>query len=204
MKDTTEPTVANYFRSLVGGLIYLTQTRPDIAFDVGVISRFMHSPSKHHLGVAKRVLRYVEGTKNFGLWFGRIADFRLEGFTDNDWAVCLDDRMSTSGYVFNFGTAVVCWSSKKQHTTALSSSEAEFVAASSEACHSIWMRYILAEIYQAQDGATVFYCDNKDAIQMTRNPVYHGRTKHLDIKVNYVMDLVAEEQVVLEYLNTNE
>ncbi|KAL8125982.1 hypothetical protein AgCh_013320 [Apium graveolens] len=121
----------------------------------------MHSPSKHHLGVAKRVL-----------------------------------RKSTSGSVFDFGIVVVYWSSKKQPITALSS--AEFVAASSGSCHSMWMRYILAEIYQAQDEVIVIYCDNKATIQMTRNSVYHGRTKHVDIKVN------SEEQVILDYLNTNE
>lgn len=119
---------------------------------------------------------------------------------DSDWAGCLDDRKSTSGYMFNFGSADVCWISKKQPTTALSSSEAEFVAASSGACHSMWMRYILAEINEVQDGATIIYCDNKAAIQMTRNPVSHGRTKHVNIKLNYIRDLVVEEQVVLEYL----
>ncbi|XP_058008329.1 uncharacterized mitochondrial protein AtMg00810-like [Hevea brasiliensis] len=93
--DGTEQGNASHFRSLVGGLIYLTHSRPDIAFSVGVISRFMHNPSKHHLGAAKRILRYVAGTIDYGLWYEKVSFFKLSGFTDSDWAGCLEDRRST-------------------------------------------------------------------------------------------------------------
>ncbi|XP_058008512.1 uncharacterized mitochondrial protein AtMg00810-like [Hevea brasiliensis] len=114
---------ARSFRSLVGGLIYLTSTRPDISFTVGVISKFMHCPSKHHFGVAKRVLRYIVGTVDFGIWYGHVSEFKLFAYTDSDWAGFLEDKRSTSGYIFSLGSATVCWSSKKQTVTTLSSSE---------------------------------------------------------------------------------
>lgn len=105
--DGTEHADARLFRSLVGGLNYLTNTRPDIAFSVSVVSRYMHNPTRQHLGAAKRILRYVAGTRNFGIWYTKVANLRLVGFTDSDWAGCLDDRKSTSGNVFSFGSGAV-------------------------------------------------------------------------------------------------
>ena len=165
----------------MGGLIYLTHTRPDIAFSVGVVSRFMHFPSKHHFGAAKRILRYVAGTICLGIWYGYVPNSRLIGFTDSDWARCMEDRKSTSGYAFSLGSGVVSWSSKKQATTALSSSEAEYMAATSLVCQAIWLRRIMEDLGQKQEGATDIFCDNQATIAMSKNPVYHGRTKHIDI-----------------------
>ena len=203
-EDGTERADARRFKSLVGGLIYLTHTRPDIAFAVGVISRFMHCPSKQHLGAAKRLLRYIARTYDFGIWYGHVQEFKLVGYTDSDWAGCLEDRKSTSGYMFSLGSGAVCWSSKKQAVTALSSSEAEYTAATSSACQAVWLRRILADINQEHEEPTVIYCDNKAAIAMTKNPAYHGRTKHVDIRVHFIRDLVVEGKVVLQYCNTNE
>ncbi|KAE8734773.1 Detected protein of unknown function [Hibiscus syriacus] len=202
--DGTEETDAWSFRSLVGGLIYLTNKRLDISFVVGVISRFMHCPSRHHFGAAKRVLRYIAGTLDFGLWYDNISKFNLSGYTDRDWAGCLEDRRSTSGYVFGFGSGVVCWSSKKQATTALSSSEAEYTAATSSACQALWLKRILADINLKQKEATVIYCDNQATISMSKNPSFHGRTKHIDIRVHFIRDLVSDGSIILKYCNTNE
>ncbi|XP_021685295.2 secreted RxLR effector protein 161-like [Hevea brasiliensis] len=124
--DGTVQVNASHFRSYVGGLIYLMHTRPYIIFSIGVISRFIHSPSKHHLDATKSVLCYVTVIIDFGLWYGRVSDFRLIGFIDNDWAGCLEDRRSTLGYIFNLGSGAISWRSKKQSTIALSSSEAMF------------------------------------------------------------------------------
>ena len=131
--DGAEMANATYFRSLVGGLNYLSHTRPDIAFSVGVVSRFMHNPSKLHLGAAKRILRYVVGTTEHGIWYSKVSNFKLTGFTDSDWAVSIDDRKSTSGFLFNLGSGAISWSSKKQEVVALSTSEAEYIAATSSA-----------------------------------------------------------------------
>lgn len=112
-EDGTEKANPRLFRSLVGGLNYLTHTRPDISFSVGVVSRFLHSPTKQHFGAAKRILCYIAGTVDFGIWYSDVADFRLVGFTDSDWAGCLDDRNSTSVNISSFGSRAVTWSSKK-------------------------------------------------------------------------------------------
>lgn len=114
------------FRQLVGSLIYLTATRPDIYFAVSYISRFMTAPKADHWIVAKRVLRYVKGTSNYGILYSRCNDPKLIGYTDSDWAGSVDDKKSTSGYVFSLGSGAVTWSSKKQQAVALSSTKAEY------------------------------------------------------------------------------
>ena len=192
--DGTENADARLFRSIVGGLNYLTHTRPDICFAVNVVSRYMHCPTKQHLGAAKRILRYVAGTVNFGLWYCHVSDCRLFGYTDSDWAGCLDDRKSTSGNCFSFGSGVVTWSSKKQETVALSTCEAEYTAASAAARQVMWLRNLLADFNFDQNGATQIFCDNRSAIEITRNPRFHGRTKHVDIQHHFIRQLVAEEK----------
>ncbi|GMI87317.1 cysteine-rich RLK (RECEPTOR-like protein kinase) 8 [Hibiscus trionum] len=116
--DGAEMADAQRFRSLVGGLIYLTHTRPDIAYSIGVISRFMQCPSRDHFGAAKRVMHYIAGTMEYGIWYSKVSKFKLWGFTDSDWASSLDDRRSVSANVFTLGSGVVTWSSKKQATVA--------------------------------------------------------------------------------------
>ncbi|XP_051143419.1 secreted RxLR effector protein 161-like [Andrographis paniculata] len=144
--DETGFADASKFRSLVGRLVYLTHTRLDIAFPVGLVSRFMHRPSKQHYGAAKRILRYLAGTRDYGIWYTQSKDFILEGFTDSDWAGFPDDRKSTSRNCFSFGAGPVSWLSKKQSTVALSSAEAEYVAAATAAC--VWLRRILEDLNQ--------------------------------------------------------
>lgn len=180
-EDGTEKANPSVFRSMVGGLNYLTHTRPDISFSVSAVSRFLHSPTKQHLGAAKRILRYVAGTVNYGIWYSRVKEFRLVGFTDSDWAGCLDDRRSTSGNVFSFGSGAITWSSKKQDTVALSSSEAEYTAANAAARQALWLRKLLVDFCLEQKNATKLFCGNRSAIAMAKNPVFHGRTKHIDV-----------------------
>ena len=131
------------FRS---SLIYLTNTRPDIVHSVNLISRFMNQPSKLHYAVAKRILRYLQGTKKLGILCKKENGNNLVGFTDNDWAGSLDDRKSTSGYIFCLGSNVISWSSKKQKMVALSSAEAEYIAATDAACEAIWLRRLLSDL----------------------------------------------------------
>ncbi|XP_020266386.1 uncharacterized protein LOC109841867 [Asparagus officinalis] len=128
------------FRSLVRGLMYLTHTQLDIMFLVSLVSRFMCNPSVHHLGAARRILHYVRGTINYGIWYEPIPNFKLIGFTDSDWASFIDDRKSTRGFIFNIGSGVVSLSSKKQGSIALSLSQAEYIVVSSATCQAIWIR----------------------------------------------------------------
>lgn len=203
-EDGTGKANTRYFRSIVGGLNYLSHTRPDIAHSVSVVSRFMHSPSMHHLGAAKRILRYVAGTPDYGVWYSSVDNFKLQGFTDSDFAGSVDDRKSTSGQVFFLGSGAVSWSSKKQDTVALSSSEAEYIAATSSACQATWLRKILADFGQNQIGATDIYCDNKSAIAMSRNPAFHSRTKHIDVRYHFIRDLIMKGEVQLKHVGTSQ
>ncbi|KAL9999278.1 putative RNA-directed DNA polymerase [Helianthus debilis subsp. tardiflorus] len=192
------------YRSLIGGLIYLTHTRPDLAYSVAMLSRFMQAPSKHHLGAARKVLRYVAGTYNFWLWYERNEEFKLVGFTDSDWAGSLDDRKSVSANVFMLGKGAVSWCSKKQSTVALSSTEAEYISATGGACQAIWLRRILQELGLNQGQGTQIFCDSKSAIDLSRNPVLNSRSKHIELKYHFIRDMVSEGQVELLFCNTNE
>ena len=204
LKDGTRKADGRFFRSLVGGLNYLTHTRPDIAFPVSYVSRYMHSPTKQHLGAAKRILHYIAGTKNFGIWYTNVPDFKLVGFTDSDWAGCLDTRKSTSGSMFSLGSGAVTWSSKKQETLALSSSEAEYAAVTSAARQALWLRKLLVDFNCEQKGATKIFCDNRSAIAMAKNPAFHGRTKHIDVQHHFIRHLVADNRIELKFCGTSE
>lgn len=196
-EDRTEKANQRLFRSLVGGLNYLTHTRPDIIFRVSVVSRFMHNPTKQHFGVAKRILRYVAGTFDFGIWYSKVSNFKLFGFTYNDQAGYLDDRKSASGNIFSFGSGAVTWSSKKQETIALSSSEAEYATATLAARQALQLRKLLADFGYVQEEATDIFCDNRSAIAMAKNLVFHCRTKHIDVQHHFIQQLLANGKIML-------
>ncbi|KAL9235697.1 hypothetical protein vseg_010436 [Gypsophila vaccaria] len=205
-EDGTGPADGKLYRSIVGGLNYLTHTRPDIAFPVSVVSRYMHNPTKQHVGAAKRVLRYVAGSLNVGIWYTKVSDtnFKLVGYSDSDHVGSIDDRKSTSGHVFGLGLGAIAWSSKKQETVALSSFEAEYVAVSSAARQALWLLKLVGDFHISQNEGTVIYCDNRSAIAMAKNPAFHGRTKHIDIQYHFIRKLVADEKIVLKFCGTNE
>ncbi|KAK9675641.1 hypothetical protein RND81_11G020800 [Saponaria officinalis] len=203
-EDGTGLADARRFRSMVGGLNYLSHTRPDIVFSISVISRFMHNPTLHHYGAAKRILRYVAGTSDLGIWYKKVSDFKLVGFSDSDWAGCVEERKSTSGHTFSLGSGAISWSSKKQEVVALSSSEAEYIVVTAAACQAVWLRRLLRDFLQVQNGATELFCDNKSTISMTKNPAFHSRTKHIDIRYHFIRSLVSSDDIVLKYCNTNE
>lgn len=145
---------ATLFRQLVGSLFYLTITRPDISFSVGVVSQFMDKPCESHLIAAKRILRYIKGTLNFGLFYQQHTPLLLTGFVDADWAGDLNDRRSTIGYCFNMGSAAISWCSKKQTTVALSSCEAEYVGATMATQECIWLKRLIQEMLSTLDYPT--------------------------------------------------
>ncbi|KAK4401281.1 Retrovirus-related Pol polyprotein from transposon RE1 [Sesamum angolense] len=181
-EDGSQKVDGSMYRSLIGSLLYLTATRPDIMFATSLLSRFMQSPSQVHYAAAKRILRYLRGTKDFGIWYKSTNDAKLLGYTDSDWAGSVDDMKSTSGYTFSLGSGIFSWASKKQATVAQSSAEAEYIAAAATSNQAIWLRRILEDIGDKQEEPTTIYCDNKSAIAITKNPVQHSRTKHINIK----------------------
>lgn len=204
LDDGEEKVDSQLYRSLVGSLLYLTNSRPDILQATSLLSRFMQSPSKVHFGAAKRVLRYLKGTSSYGLFYSSSDNFKLYGFSDSDWAGSLDDRRSTTGYLFLLGSSAISWSSRKQPSTALSSSEAEYMAVTSATCQAIWLRRILQDMKFEQKEATVIYCDNQSTISMAKNPVHHQRTRHIDIRHHFIREQVAEGSIQLEFCNSRE
>ncbi|KAL0340068.1 UNVERIFIED_CONTAM: Retrovirus-related Pol polyprotein from transposon RE1 [Sesamum radiatum] len=203
-EDGSQKVDGSMYRSLIGSLLYLTATRPDIMFATCLLSRFMQSPSQVHYAAAKRILRYLRGTKDFGIWYKSTNDAKLVGYTDSDWAGSVDDMKSTSGYTFSLGSGIFSWASKKQATVAQSSAEAEYIAAAATSNQAIWLRRILEDIGEKQEEPTTIYCDNKSAIAITKNPVQHSRTKHIDIKYHSLREATTRGEIELKYCSTEE
>lgn len=153
---------------------------------------------------AKRILRYVQGTTGFGIHYKRGKDQSLVGFADSDYAGDVDDRKSTSGYVYMLGGGAVSWTSKKQAIVILSTTEAEFVAAAYGACQGVWLRNVLKEIGEDQEASTVLYCDNSSTIKLSKNPVLHGRSKHIHVRYHFLRDLVNDGTIRIAYCPTQD
>ncbi|XP_065879565.1 uncharacterized mitochondrial protein AtMg00810-like [Euphorbia lathyris] len=199
--DRVNPTL---FRSLVGSLRYLTCTRPDILYAVGLVSRYMEAPTVPHWNAAKRILRYVKGTTNLGLLYSKSDDFKLVGYSDSDWAGDKDDRKSTTGFVFFLGDTAFTWSSKKQPIVTLSTCKAEYVAATSCVCHAIWLRKLLKEFQMSQNDPTEIFIDNKSALALAKNPVFHDRSKHIDTRYHFIRECIEQKEVKLKYVKTQD
>lgn len=194
----------SFYKQLVGSLMYLTATRPDIMYAVSLISRYMSKPTELHLLAAKRVLRYLQGTTNFGILYKKGGNKELIGFTDSDYAGSVEDRKSTSGYVFILSDAAVAWSSRKQPIVTLSTTEAEFVAAAACTCQAVWMKRVLKKLGYGGSESTIIFCDNSSTIKLSKNPVMHGRSKHIDVRFHFLRDLVNEGVVQLKFCGTQE
>ena len=191
------------YKSLIGNSRYLVATRLDISFGVGLLSRFMEEPRESHWQAAKRILSCVKGTMNDGILYFANNVVKLVGYTDSDWAGDIATRKSTSGCAFHLGSAVFSCSSKKQQVVALLTVEEEYIAATSCATQAIWLRKILEILQHKQDAPTSIFCYNKSAIALSKNPVFHGRCKHIDIKYHKIRELVAEKQISIEYYPTD-
>ena len=186
---------------MIGSLLYLTASRPDLAFSVGVCARFQAQPKESHLLAVKRIIRYVHGTTDLGLWYSCDTNVSLAGFSDADWAGNVDDRKSTSGACFYYGNNLIAWLSKKQASISLSTAEAEYIAAGSCCTQLLWMKQMLLDFGMVVDSLTVF-CDNTSAINISKNPVQHSRTKHIDIRYHFIRELVEDRTISIEYVDT--
>ncbi|GJV54631.1 putative RNA-directed DNA polymerase [Tanacetum coccineum] len=193
---------ATLYKQMVGCIMYLTATRPDLMFVVSLLSRYMEAPTEQHMAAMKRVLRYIKGTSSFGVCYKKNGSDQLVAFSDSDYAGDYDNRRSTSGYVCFLSGAAVAWSSKRQPIVTLSTTEAEFVAATTCACQVIWLRRILRHIGLLQEESTIVVCDNMSTIRLSRNPVMHNRSKHIDVRYYFLRDLVIEGVIELKYCNT--
>ena len=199
------PILANptEYRQLIGALMFLVNTRPDICFAVNTLSQQMVEPHHFHWVGAKNLLRYLRGTINHGLRY-TAGSVILRGYTDADWAGSVVDRKSTSGCCFNLGSASISWMSRKQKSVALSTAEAEYIAASMACCEAVWLRKLFSELFQHVLDTTVILCDNQSGIRMTENPVFHDRSKHIDIRYHFIRDMVQRGAVRLDHIGTDE
>lgn len=176
------------YQRLVGKLIYLSHTRPDIAYSVSVMSQFMHDPRKPHMDAVERILRYLKSAPGKGILFSNHGHLKVEGYTDADWGGSSNDRKSTSGYFTFVGGNLVTWRSKKQPVVARSSAEAEYRGMAYGVCELLWLRNLLKDLGFEPKRAMNLYCDNKSAIDIAHNPVQHDRTKHVEIDRHFVKE----------------
>ncbi|XP_074322920.1 secreted RxLR effector protein 161-like [Apium graveolens] len=193
------------YKSYVGGLRYLVHTRPDIAFSVGLVSRYMERPTTLHMNTVKRILRYIKGTVDYGLVYAKgTGNYLLSGYSDSDLAGNIKDRKSTSGVVFYLNESLITWVSQKQCCVALSSCEAEFMAATVAASQGVWLSNLLSQITNQKHRPVVIYLDNKSAIDLTKNPLFHGRSKYIDIRYHFICDCVERGEIVIKHICSRE
>ncbi|CAN0873749.1 Retrovirus-related Pol polyprotein from transposon TNT 1-94 [Linum grandiflorum] len=192
------------YRRLVGSLIYLTSTRPDLAYAVQIVSQFMGSPRQSHQTAVVRILRYLQGTRDHRMFFSSSASTQLSAFADADHAGCIDTRRSTSGWCIQYGQAFVSWRCKKQDRVSKSSTEAEYRSMSDVCSEVVWVQRLLTELGAAVSLPVRLYGDNTSAIRIATNPVLHDRTKHIETHIHYIRDLVHDGIVQLFYITSED
>lgn len=189
------------YRSMIGSLLYLTASRPDIHFSVCLCARFQASPRTSHRQAVKRIFRYIKSTLEYGIWYSCSSALSVRAFSDADFAGCKIDRKSTSGTCHFLGTSLVSWSSRKQSSVAQSTAEAEYVAAASACSQVLWMISTLKDYGLSFSGVPLL-CDNTSAINIAKNPVQHSRTKHIEIRYHFLRDNVEKGTIVLEFVES--
>jgi histone deacetylase 1/2 len=195
-KDSTN------YRSVVGALQYLTLTRPDISFAVNKVCQFLHAPTSVHWSAVKRILRYVRGTIDFGLKIKHSQSTMVSAFSDADWAGCVDDRRSTGGFAVFLGDNLISWTARKQPTVSRSSTEAEYKALANATAEMMWVQQLLTELHVHHPLAARLWCDNLGAKYLAANPIFHARTKHIEIDFHFVRERVAKKLLDIRFINS--
>jgi len=201
-----DPINPTEYRSIIGSLRYIVNTRPDLAFAVGVVSRYMEAPGKEHWAAVKHILRYLKGTMGYGCKYERGAELKpiLVGYSDSDYAGDPEDRKSTTGIGYFLGSSLVTWASQKQRIVALSSCEAEYVAAAAAACQGIWLNRLIADMLGTKEMTVKLLMDNMSAIVLSKNPVHHDRSKHIDTRYHFLRECIEEGKVEVDHVGTAE
>ena len=190
------------YREAIGCLMYaMLCTRPDLSFSICYLSRFSNNPRIEHWKALKRVLRYIKGTIKLKLKFGKESE-NILGYSDADWAGDLTKRKSTSGFVFLLGGGAISWGSKKQTCVALSSTEAEYVALSHATKEAIWLKRLMCELLQESEKCITIFADNQSSMALAKNPIFHKRTKHIDIQHHFIREAIEDCHIELCYCPT--
>ena len=189
------------YQRLVGKLIYLSHTRPDIAYAAGIVSQFMHKPQTDHWEAVLRIVRYLKGTPGYGILFEKHGHMEILGFTDADWAENPNGRKSTAGYLTFVGGNLVTWRSKKQKVVALSSADEEFRGIKSGLTEILWLRKLMTELGLMSQHSCKLFCDNKAAISISeKNPVQHDQTKHVEVDRHFIKENIEAKIVDLPFV----
>eukprot|EP00253_Pinus_taeda_P033822 PITA_33822 len=191
------------YPQVVGALMFLVNSRLDISFAVNTLSQFVVEPHHIHWIAAKNLLRYLRGTIHYGLRY-IVGNLRLHGYTDADWAGSVVDRKSTSGCCFPLGFASISWMSRKQKSISLSIVEVEYIATSMACCDAVWLRKLFSELFEHMLDTTVIFCNNKSGIHLSENPMFHDRSKHIDIRYHFIWDMVQQGAIKLQHIRTDE
>jgi hypothetical protein len=194
------------YASAVGSMMYaMVCTRPDISQAVSVVSRYMANPSKEHWQAVKWIFRYLRGTADVGLVYDRAStdSSNFVGFVDSHYAGDLDKRRSLTGYVFTLFGCTISWKATLQSTVALSTTEAEYMAVTEAVKEAIWLKGLVGDL-GLKHGNTVVFCDSKSAIHLTKNKMYHERTKHIDVKFHFICDNVSQGIIAVKKVATTD
>jgi hypothetical protein len=186
---------ATMYRKIMGNFIYMTITRTDLNYTVGLESQFMQVPQKPHLDGVRHTLRYVSATTDYGFFYEVSTKLQVHGYIDANWAGSISDMRSTNDFMFSFGSVAVTWSSKKQLTVALSSIEAEYRGATMAGCEVAWLCKLLGDLGLHVDRQVVIYCDNLSNIQLARNPMFHAETKHIEVHYHFIREKVLAGEI---------
>ncbi|KAI0527574.1 hypothetical protein KFK09_003179 [Dendrobium nobile] len=184
------------YRKITGALQYLTITRPDIAYAVNTLSQHMHDPQLSHFFLLKRLIRYIKGTVNFGLPINK-SSLNLNTYSDADWASDPITHKSTSGYCTFLGKMLVSWTIKKQTMVSRTSTESEYMALAAATADTIWLKRLLSKFFIPHNKPVDLHCDNTSAIALAINPVFHGRTKHVEIDHRFVREHISKNHLRL-------
>jgi histone deacetylase 1/2 len=195
---------ATKYISVVGALQYLTLTRPDISFSVNKVCQFLQSPTEVHWSAVKRILRYLKQTISIGLLLQKSSSLLMSGFADADWAGCPDDRRSIGGHAVFLGSNLVAWSSRKQSTVSRSSTEAEYKSVANTTTEIMWIQGLLKELGVYMTRAPSLWCDNLGATYLAVNPVFHARTKHIEVDYHFVRERVARKALNVQFVSTHD
>lgn len=191
------------YRRLVGSLIYLTTTRPDISYAVHQVSQFMTSPQHLHLAAIRRIIRYLRGSPTRGLFFPTGSFLQLVAYSDANQGGCPDTRRSTMGWCMFLGDALISWRRKKQDRVSKSSTEAEYCAMSTACSEIVWLRGLLEELGFPQTTSTPLHVDNTSAIQIATNPIFHERTKHIEVDCHSIRDTLESRVICLPHISSD-
>lgn len=201
---TLSPEDTTRYRSVVGTLQYLSFTRPDISFSVNRVCQFLSAPTTSHWAAVKRILRYLNGTLDYGLAITKTHTPLLRAFSDADWAGNPDDRRSTGGFTIFFGNNLISWGSRKHSTMSRSSTEAEYKEVANATTEIIWLQVLLRELGVVLPRPPVLWCDNTGATYLTANPIFYRRMKHVEVDYHFVRERVASGQLDVRLISSKD